>query len=284
MAKTSAAPLNLGPVPPPPATAGSSPRRRKRISLTVQYAVFVIVVAAVALQVDWAAVQEHFLDLGVARETFPDLLTVALRNTVLYTLGGYVLGFLLGLVLALMRLSSVPLHRWTALLYIEIFRGLPALVIFLVIGFGIPVAFPGFALPGGIYGQVALALGLVAAAYMAETFRAGIQAVPKGQLESARCLGMSHTRAMFSIVVPQALRIVVPPLTNELVLLFKDSSLAFVLGVTAATTELAKFGSDVAADQADSTPLVVAGLGYLLITVPLGILVRRLESRRAERG
>ncbi|MCT9138544.1 amino acid ABC transporter permease [Streptomyces violarus] len=284
MAKTSAAPLNLDPVPSPSATAGFSPRRRRRISLTAQYAVFVIVVASVALQVDWAAVQEHFLDLGVARETFPGLLTVALRNTVLYTLSGYVLGFLLGIVLALMRLSSVPLHRWTALLYIEIFRGLPALVIFLIIGFGIPVAFPGFALPGDIYGQVALALGLVSAAYMAETFRAGIQAVPKGQMESARCLGMSHSRAMFSIVVPQALRIVVPPLTNELVLLFKDSSLAFVLGVTAATTELAKYGSDVAADQADSTPLVVAGLGYLLITVPLGILVRRLESRRAERG
>ncbi|MFC9126386.1 amino acid ABC transporter permease [Streptomyces sp. NPDC057099] len=284
MAKTSAAPLNLDPAPAPSATAGSSPRRRRRVSLIVQYAVFVTVVAAPALQVDWAAVQEHFLDLGVARETFPDLLTVALRNTVIYTLCGYVLGFLLGLVLALMRLSSVPLHRWTALLYIEIFRGLPALVIFLIIGFGIPVAFPGFTLPGDIYGQVALALGLVSAAYMAETFRAGIQAVPKGQMESARCLGMSHTRAMVSIVVPQALRIVVPPLTNELVLLFKDSSLAFVLGVTAATTELAKFGSDVAADQADSTPLVVAGLGYLLITVPLGILVRRLESRRAERG
>ncbi|MFF8946805.1 amino acid ABC transporter permease [Streptomyces sp. NPDC014864] len=284
MAKTSAAPSNLDPVPLPPTPSRIGPRRRRRIGLAAQYAVFALVVAAVAVQVDWAAVRENFLDLGVARETFPGLLTVALRNTVVYTLSGYVLGFLLGLVLALMRLSSVPLHRWTALLYIEVFRGLPALVIFLIIGFGIPVAFPGFTLPGDIYGQVALALGLVSAAYMAETFRAGIQAVPKGQMESARCLGMSHSRAMFSIVVPQALRVVVPPLTNELVLLFKDSSLAFVLGVTAATTELAKFGSDVAADQADSTPLVVAGLGYLLITVPLGILVRRLESRRAERG
>ncbi|MET7382650.1 amino acid ABC transporter permease [Streptomyces sp. NPDC005526] len=284
MAKTSAAPSNLDPLPLPPAPPRIGPRRRRRIGLAAQYAVFALVVAAVAVQVDWAAVRENFLDLGVARETFPGLLTVALRNTVVYTLSGYVLGFLLGLVLALMRLSSVALHRWTALFYIEVFRGLPALVIFLIIGFGIPVAFPGFTLPGGIYGQVALALGLVSAAYMAETFRAGIQAVPRGQMESARCLGMSHGRAMFSIVVPQALRIVVPPLTNELVLLFKDSSLAFVLGVTAATTELAKFGSDVAADQADSTPLVVAGLGYLLITVPLGILVRRLESRRAERG
>lgn len=283
MAKTSATPLSTPPRPPL-RTAGPSPRRRRRIALAVQYAVFLLVVGALALQVDWAAVQEHFLDLGVARETFPDLLTVALRNTVIYTVCGYAIGFVLGLVLALMRLSSVPLHRWTALLYIEVFRGLPALVIFLIIGFGIPVAFPGFSLPGDIYGQVALALGLVSAAYLAETFRAGIEAVPRGQMESARCLGMSHSRAMVSIVVPQALRIVVPPLTNELVLLFKDSSLAFVLGVTASTTELAKFGSDVATDQADSTPLVVAGLGYLLITVPLGILARRLESRRSERS
>ena len=81
-----------------------------------------------------------------------------------------------------------------------------------------------------------LALGLVAAAYMAETIRAGIQAVPKGQMEAARSLGMSHGRAMVSIIIPQAFRIVLPPLTNELILLIKDSSLVYLLGLSLPTS------------------------------------------------
>ncbi|MCE0447873.1 ABC transporter permease subunit [Streptomyces tricolor] len=85
----------------------------------------------------------------------------------------------------------------------------------------VPLAFPGTEIPGGTYGKVALALGLVSAAYMAETIRAGIQAVPKGQMEAARSLGFSPAKAMVSIIVPQAFRIILPPLTNELVLLFR---------------------------------------------------------------
>ena len=96
----------------------------------------------------------------------------------------------------------------------------------------------------GRYGAAGLALAIVAAAYMAETIRAGIQAVPKGQTEAARSLGMSSTRPMVSIVIPQAFRIIIPPLTNELVLLLKDSSLVYVLGTTAETIELAKYGRD----------------------------------------
>ena len=157
---------------------------------------------------------------------FPDVLTVALRNTILYTLLAFVFGLVFGLVLALMRLSSVAPYRWLATAYIELFRGLPALLVLFMVGYGVPLAFPDREIPGGLYGSVALGLGLTAAAYMAETIRAGIQAVPKGQMEAARTLGMSHTRAMVSIVIPQAFRIVIPPLTNELILLTKDSSLA----------------------------------------------------------
>ena len=130
---------------------------------------------------------------------------------------------------------------------------------------------------------MALALGLVAAAYMAETSRDGIEAVPGGQREAAGSLGMSQGRAMISIVIPQALRIIIPPLTNELVMLFKDSSLVSVLGITASAVELTKFGSDAAITSADSTPFIVAGATYLVITVPLGIVVRRLEATQ-QRG
>ncbi|SDC86454.1 amino acid ABC transporter permease [Actinokineospora iranica] len=257
-----------------------SPRKRQRISRGIQYAVFAAAVAAVGFGADWASLAEYFADLDVAKEAFPELITVALKNTVIYTLSAYVVGFVLGLVVALMRLSSVAVYRGVALVYIEVFRGLPALVVFLIFGFGLPVAFPGLEFPFEQYGTVAVALGLVAAAYMAETFRAGIQAVPNGQLEAARSLGMPQTRAMVSIIIPQALRVVIPPLTNELILLFKDSSLVFVLGVTSLTTELSKFGGDLAAEHADSTPLVLAGAAYLVITVPLGYVVRRLEAKQ----
>ena len=95
-------------------------------------------------------------------------------------------------------------------------------LVFLAFGYGIPLAF-GFRF--NHYVTVMIALGLVAAAYIAESLRAGLQAVPKGQYEAARSLGMSHARAMVTIVIPQALRIVLPPLTNEVILLTKDSSL-----------------------------------------------------------
>ena len=187
------------------------------------------------------------------------------------------------MVIALMRLSSVGPYRWFAGVYIEIFRGLPALLIFIFIGVAVPLAFPGTEIVGGTYGKVALALGLVAAAYMAETIRAGIQAVPKGQMEAARSLGMSHSRAMISVVVPQAFRIILPPLTNELILLTKDSSLVYILGLALEDYELTKFGREGMNTAANLTPIIVIGLCYLLITVPLSIVVRRMESR-AERA
>jgi polar amino acid transport system permease protein len=181
-----------------------------------------------------------------------------------------------------MRLSSILPYRWLATAYIELFRGLPALLVLFMVGYGVPLAFPDREIPGGLYGSVALGLGLTAAAYMAETIRAGIQAVPKGQLEAARTLGMSHTRAMVSIVLPQAFRIVIPPLTNEIILLTKDTSLVYVLGVTSTTIELTKFAGDTLNTRVNPTPLVVAGLLYLVITLPLSQVVRGLE-RRARR-
>ncbi|GAA2601728.1 amino acid ABC transporter permease [Actinomadura fulvescens] len=270
-----------GPAGSPPGRTGLSPRQRRRLSLAIQYVLLLAAVALVASLADWTAIRQNFFKAEVAKETLPDLFTVALKNTVIFTLSGFALGFAFGLVLALMRLSSVAPYRWVSVVYIEIFRGVPMLLIFLIILF-LPAAFPGFQFPFEPYGQVAVGLGLVAAAYMAETFRAGIQAVPKGQMEAARSLGMPYMRAMGSIVIPQAIRIVLPPIANQLVLLFKDSSLVFVLGLSASTVELTKFGSDLATDHANGTPLMIAGLTYLLVTVPASILVQRLEVRQAK--
>ncbi|WP_433138786.1 amino acid ABC transporter permease [Actinomadura nitritigenes] len=262
------------------APGGLSRRARRRASLGGQYGLFIVVVVLIAALANWHQLHTNFANWRVAKALFPDVITVGLRNTATYTAVGFGIGLVLGLVIALMRLSPVLPYRWFATAYIEIFRGLPLLLIFIFVGVGVPLAFPGTNIPGGAVGQAGLALGLAAAAYMAETIRAGIEAVPRGQLEAARSLGMSQGRAMRSIILPQAFRIIIPPLTNELVLLCKDSSLVLFLGITLEQRELTKFGRDLAGQQGNTTPIIVAGICYLIITIPLSLLARRLEARQ----
>jgi len=260
-----------------------SKRKRAAYIRYAQYALILAVVVVIALVADWASLRNSFFKPDIVSAQFPDVLTTALKNTAIYTACGFAFGLALGLVLALMRLSSVGPWRWLATGVIELFRGLPALVVFLGLGPGFSTAFPKYEIPGGGLGIATLALGLVGGAYMAETIRAGIQAVPKGQLEAARTLGMSHSRAMISIVIPQAFRIILPPLTNELILLTKDSSLIYLLGLSLDEYELTKWGREGMNSEANLTPLIVVGLCYLIITVPLSIVVRRMEAK-AERA
>ncbi|MEU6717627.1 amino acid ABC transporter permease [Nonomuraea sp. NPDC046802] len=262
-----------------PARARLSPRQKQRISRGIQYAVLVAVLVVLVMYADWVSLAQNFAKPAVAQETLPDLFTIALRNTIIYTVSGFVIAFVAGLVLALMRLSQIRPYRWIAIVYIEIFRGLPALLIFIMITF-LPLALPGFQVPFGTYGQVALGLGAIGAAYQAEVFRAGLQAVPKGQIEAARSLGMSATRAQFTVVIPQAIRMVIPPTTNQFVALLKDSSLVLFLGVSSEYVELAKFGNDLASQHSNATPIMVAGITYLIVTIPLGYLASRLEGRK----
>jgi polar amino acid transport system permease protein len=251
---------------------------RQRLIRVVLYAVFVGLLTALVLLADWTRIRTNFANTEIARSMFPQVILVAARNTVLYTVLSFALGLVLGMTFALMKLSPVAPYRWFASVYIEIFRGLPALLTLFLIGFGVPLAFgTGWSI---LFSGV-LALGLVAGAYMAETIRAGIEAVPKGQVEAARSLGMSPVWAMISVVLPQAFRIIIPPLTNEFVLLIKDTSLFFVLGFTPANKELTKFGRDVLAARANATPLIVVGLMYLAITIPLTRMVAVLERRNA---
>lgn len=268
------------------ATTVDAPTRRKRLSprkrakrlRMIQYAILVLLLLLVILFADGRQLVSVFLRPDVIAKTIGPGLAHALLNTLIYTLGAFVVGLLLGTVLALMRLSSVAINRGLATVYIEFFRGVPAIIVFMAFGL-MPLAFPGLQIPLDPYGTVWIALGLVAAAYMAETIRAGIQAVPKGQLEAARSLGMPQGMATFKIVLPQAFRIVLPPLTNELILLTKDSSLVYVLGLTGEAYELTKYGRELATTYANLTPLVIAGLSYLIITLPLSFLVRRMEAQ-----
>lgn len=258
-----------------------SPRRRARRIRALQYAVLVIVLVGAALLADWRTIGHTFFDPSLIVDTVRHGLWLALWNTIAYSAGGFVLGLVAGTVLALMRLSEIGPYRWLATIYIEFFRGLPALVVFMAFSL-LPLAFPGLTMPWPPYGTVWAALGIVGSAYMAETIRAGILAVPPGQVEAARSLGMSAGQAMRKVTLPQAFRIMIPPLTNELIMLIKDSSLVFIVGLSAANFDLTKFGRAAANTNVNITPLVVAGLGYLLITLPLSILVRRMEAAAAK--
>jgi polar amino acid transport system permease protein len=258
------------------------PTTRRRLFQGVLYAVFAIVILVVVFLADWAAIRTNFFNLDVAAATFPDILLIAAKNTILYTAIAFVGGLIVGLLLALMKLSPVLPYRWFATGYIELFRGLPALLVIFGFAYAVPIAFQ-WRPPGGSAGAGLIALIVVSAAYIAETIRAGIEAVPRGQMEAARSLGMNPTWTMVSVVLPQAFRIITPPLTNELVILIKDTSLLFIAGMALGERELTTFARDSVTSQANATPLVVASLLYLAITLPLTQLVAKLE-RHNKRG
>ncbi len=251
---------------------------RTKINRGVLYAVLLVALGLVILLADWSAIRENFLDRAVLETLWPEIVTVAAKNTIVYTVIAFAGGLVIALFLALMKLSPIGPYRWIATSYIEFFRGLPALVVIIGFGFAVPIAF-GWRPPGGTIGAGIIALIVVSGAYMAETIRAGIQAVPKGQTEAARSLGMSSSWTTVSVVLPQAFRIVIPPLTNEFVILIKDTSLLFVLGVAADERELTTFARDAVTTNQDSSPLLAAAVLYLIITLPLTRLIARLERR-----
>ena len=163
-------------------------------------------------------------------QVFPQLLGVGLVNTLIISIAATVIGVVLGMVLAVMGISTSRWLRIPARIYTDIFRGLPAILTILLIGQGFArfsqAVFGPSPYPLGI-----LALRLIAAAYIGEIFRAGIQSVERGQLEACRALGMSYGKAMRLVVVPQGIRRVLPALVNQFIAIVKDSSLVYFLGL-----------------------------------------------------
>jgi polar amino acid transport system permease protein len=221
---------------------------------------------------------EEFFNWTVIREMFPELLTEAVKNTLILTVFSFTGGVVLGLLLALARINRRRWLRWPVAVYIDVMRGLPLLLVIVIVGFGIPIGF-GVSFPWEPLTPGCLALAMVYAAYIAESIRAGIEAVPRGQMEAARSLGMPYWTAMRYVIMPQAFRIVIPPLTNELLALFKDTSLVAVLGTRVGGKEITKFARDFVNHSANSSPLVAAGAAYLIITLPMLQLVSWLERR-----
>ncbi|WP_285726093.1 amino acid ABC transporter permease [Psychromicrobium xiongbiense] len=221
---------------------------------------------------------DSFFNFKYMAEVVPDLLFVGLPNTLILALSSGVLGTLLGLLLATMGISRHPVPRWIARIYTDIFRGLPAALIILIISIGLgPVLRPIFGrspYPLGI-----LALTLMAAAYIGEIFRSGIQSVDKGQMEATRALGFGYGPAMRLIVIPQGIRRVLPALMNQGIVLIKDSSLVFLIGLTAGQREIFRIGQDANSNSGNLSPLVAAGILYLVLTIPLTHLVNYIDNR-----
>jgi len=254
--------------------------QRQKLYRYVVYAVLIAVVVWAIVTTDWSRIGPLFFDPEIAAKMFPGIITTALVNTLWFTAVAFAGGLLLGILLALLKMSSIGPFRWIATAWIELFRGLPAIMTIFAISQVLPIAtgISGQKLGGPVVLGL-IGLILVASAYMAETIRAGLQAVPKGQTEAARSLGMSPFKTTFWIVVPQGFRIIIPPLTNEFVLLLKDTSLLFVAGSFIWSKELTNFAKDATTQNQNATPLVMAAILYLIVTIPLTRFTAYLERR-----
>lgn len=220
---------------------------------------------------------DAFFDFDIWRRVWGPMLAEGLRMTAIYAVLAQCIGVVLGLGLAFMQVSHRRAVRLPAVAYVDVLRGLPLLMTIMLVGFGLPLAGlpPRSAFVAGV-----AALSMVAGAYIAEIFRAGIQSIEKGQMEAARSLGMSYFTAMRFVILPQAFRRVIPPLMNEFISLLKDTSLVSVLGTVAGRDrELLRVARDGVGALASPAPLMLASLFYLGITLPLARLVGRLERR-----
>jgi polar amino acid transport system permease protein/polar amino acid transport system substrate-binding protein len=226
-------------------------------------------------------VWETFFDFDAMRAALPELLAVGLPNTLILAVSSGIVGTVLGMLLAVAGMSRRRWLRWPARIYTDVLRGLPAAVTILLIGVGFaPLGLMVWGpnpYPFGI-----LALGLIAGAYIGEIFRSGIQSVDAGQAEAARAIGFSGGAAMRLVIIPQGVRRVLPALVNQLIALIKDSSLIYFLGLLASQRELFRIGQDAAANTGNQSALVLAGLFYLAITIPLTHVVNAIDRRLRE--
>ncbi|WAJ28324.1 amino acid ABC transporter permease [Antarcticirhabdus aurantiaca] len=211
-----------------------------------------------------------FFNLDVLVRSLP-LLIQGLWRTILLGALSIALGLVGGLALALVRLYAPRWLRWLAVAYIDVFRALPVLVWLVIVYYAFP--FVGISLSP--FASACLALSTVSSAYTAEIYRAGIEAIPRGQFEAAQSVGLRAFDVMRDVVLPQAIRIVIPPLTNNSINVMKDTALASVV----ALPDLLKQATQAQALAANPTPLIGAAVLYLLILLPLVRLVARFEKR-----
>eukprot|EP01032_Pedospumella_encystans_P000675 gene675-782_t len=210
-----------------------------------------------------------FFNLDVLAESLPALLW-GLLVTLQIGVTSILVGLAGGLFLAVSRLYAPRFVKILIRIYIDIFRSIPLLVLLIVVYYALP--FVGIRLSPFL--SAVTALSLVSAAYTAEIFRAGIEAIPHGQFEASAALGLSNRHTMVDVILPQAIRIVIPPLTNNCINVMKDTALASVV----AMPDLLKQATQAQALAANPTPLIGAALIYIALLWPMVAIVSRLEK------
>ena len=214
----------------------------------------------------WEIVKKTFFDIDYGREVFPTVIAGLWINLQLTFIGGAAIG-VIALGLALLRTTKSPAltpFRFLATAYVDIFRGAPLILIILLVGFGVPaLRLKGISSNVIFLGTVAVVLTY--SAYVAEVIRSGILSIHPSQRAAARSLGLTSGQTMRYVVLPQAIRRVVPPLLNDFVSLLKDTGLVSILGVTDAV----RAAQINASRTFNYTPYVVAAIMFLLITIPM---------------
>ncbi|MBV9821113.1 MAG: amino acid ABC transporter permease [Actinobacteria bacterium] len=241
-----------------------------------------VVIGAVTSSPGWPRVRETFFSWDKAKASFPDVAAGLWLNIRVMLVCAVIVVFL-GLALAILRTLRGPVFfplRMFAAAYTDLFRGLPLILVLLLLGFGVPaLSLAGVSSqPVVVYGAAALVLTY--SAYVAEVFRAGIESVHPSQRAAARSLGLSNAQSLRYVVLPQAVRRVLPPLLNDFVSLQKDSGLISILGVIDAI-RAAQIST---ATDFNYTPYIVAGFLFVCLTIPLTRLTDWVARRQGWYG
>jgi polar amino acid transport system permease protein len=255
------------------------------IAVVSTVAFFTVIGLAVVNSSGWPQIKELFFDRDVFRDSIGEIVDRFWRNIFIFVVAE-VFVLLLALLLAVMRSLRGPVFtplRIMAAVYTDLFRAVPTVLVILLLGFGAPaLELKGVPHSDIFWGIVALVL--VYSAYVAEVYRAGIQSVHPSQVASARALGLSRGKTLRFVVVPQAVRRVIPPLLNDFIGLQKDSALVAVIGYTEALRQT----QIISASEFDFTPYVALALVYIVITIPearfVDWLVARDQRRRQAAG
>ena len=215
-------------------------------------------------------IAENFFDVEVMAKYLPSIIDgvfVTIHLAVLIVLSGLVLGF----VLAVVRAFQIRAVNWLIVLVVDVFRALPPIVIMIVFYFALP--FVGISMSGFVVAW--LSLTLVLASFAEEIFWTGILSVDRGQWEAARSTGLGFLQTLRDVVLPQAVRLTIPPLTNRTIVITKSTAIASVVAVQEILTQ----AGAAQAFSANTTPLTMAAIAYLVIFLPLVVLSRWIESR-----
>jgi polar amino acid transport system permease protein len=220
----------------------------------------------------WSRFADTFLNTAVMAKYAPDifagfLLTIWLAILVVIT------GIAAGLALALLRSLGVRPLNWLIIFVVDLFRALPPLVVIVLIYFGLPA----MEFSPSAFGTTWAALSLVLMAFAEEIFWAGITAVPKGQWEAARSTGLSFTQTLGSVVLPQAIRLTIPPLTNRTIAITKGTALGSVIGLS----EILSQASSGVSFSFNPSPLTLGAVAYLILFLPVVVVGRWVETRFA---